>query len=88
MAEPVFETCVSEKVSVLDIKAVQYIKQGGKSISCLWPLDAVLSSGLYGKEGGPTSCDKLNRSENYLLLGFLLAMPSQTVLLLVRKSAT
>ena len=28
MAATVFETCASEKVSVLDIKAVQYIKQG------------------------------------------------------------
>ena len=36
------------------------------------------------KGGGLTSCDRLNSSENYLLLGFLLAMPSQTVLLLVR----
>ena len=40
------------------------------------------------KGGGLTSCDRLNSSENYLLLGFLLAMPSQTVLLLVRKSLT
>ena len=29
------------------------------------------------KGGGPTSRDRLNSSENYLLLGFLLAMPSQ-----------
>ena len=36
------------------------------------------------KGGGLTSRDRLNSSENYLLLGFLLAMPSQTVLLLVR----
>ena len=40
------------------------------------------------KGGGLTPRDWLNSSENYLLLGFLLAMPSQTVLLLVRKSAT
>ena len=30
MAETVFETCASEKVSAFDIKAVQYIKQGEK----------------------------------------------------------
>ena len=30
MAEPIFETCASENVSVPDIKAVQYIKQGEK----------------------------------------------------------
>ena len=36
------------------------------------------------KGGGLTSCDRLNSSENYLLLGFLLAMPSQTVLLLAK----
>ena len=35
-------------------------------------------------ERGLTSRDRLNSSDNYLLLGFLLAMPSQTVLLLVR----
>ena len=46
----------------------------------LHPLDAVLSSGLCGL----TSRDRLNSSENYLLLGFPLAMPLQTVLLLVR----
>ena len=40
------------------------------------------------KGWGLTSSDRLNSSENYLLLGFLLAMPSQTDLLLVRKSAT
>ena len=40
------------------------------------------------KGGGLTSRDRLNSSENYLLLGFLLAMPSQTVLLLVRQSVT
>ena len=40
------------------------------------------------KGGGLTSRDRLNSSENYLLLGFLLAMPSQTVLLLVRQSLT
>ena len=40
------------------------------------------------KGGGLTSRDRLNRSENYLLLGFLLAMPSQTLLLLVRQSVT
>ena len=38
------------------------------------------------KGGGLTSRDRLNSSENYLLLGFLLATPSQTVLLLVRQS--
>ena len=40
------------------------------------------------KGGGLTSRDRLNSSENYLRLGFLLAMPSQTVLLLVRQSVT
>ena len=40
------------------------------------------------KGGGLTSRDRLNSSENYLLLGFLLAMQSQTVLLLVRQSVT
>ena len=35
-----------------------------KSICCRSPLDAVLSSGLCGK----APCDRLNRSENYLLL--------------------
>ena len=40
------------------------------------------------KGGGLTSRDRLNSSENYLLLGFLLAMPSQTVLLLVRQPIT
>ena len=50
-------------------------------IMALWPicrlrpLDAVLSSGLCGKGGGLTSCDRLNSSENYLLLGFLLVRP-------------
>ena len=34
-----------------------------RAICFLWPLNAVLSSGLCGKEGGPTSCDKLNRSD-------------------------
>ena len=38
------------------------------------------------KGGDLTSRDRLNRSENYLLLGFLLVMPSQSVLLLVRQS--
>ena len=36
------------------------------------------------KGGGLTSRDRLNSSENYLLLGFLLAIQSQSVLLLVR----
>ena len=40
------------------------------------------------KGGGLTSRDRLNSSENYLLLGFILAMQSQTVLLLVRQSVT
>ena len=40
------------------------------------------------KGGGLTSRDRLNSSENYLLLGFLLAMSSQTVLLLFRQSLT
>ena len=40
------------------------------------------------KGGGLTSRDRLNSSENYLLLGFLLAKSSQTVLLLVRQSVT
>ena len=40
------------------------------------------------KGGGLTSRDRLNSSENYLLLGCLLAMQSQTVLLLVRQSVT
>ena len=40
------------------------------------------------KGGGLTSRDRLNSSENYLLLGILLAVPSQTVLLLVRQSVT
>ena len=48
----------------------------------------MLSSGLCGKGGGLTSRDRPNRSENYLLLGFLLVMPSQSVLLLVGQSAT
>ena len=39
------------------------------------------------KGGGLTSRDRLNSSDKYLLLVFLLAMPSQTVLLLVRKFA-
>ena len=69
-------------------KAHQPLGLCERAIGCLWPLDDVLSSGLCGKEGGPTSCDKLNRSENYLLLGFLLGMPSQSVLLLVRQSVT
>ena len=34
MAATVFETCASEKVSVPDIKTVQYIKQGYKCL-CL-----------------------------------------------------
>ena len=59
-----------------------------RAICCVWPLDAVLSSGLCRKEGGPTSCVKLNRSENYLLLGFLLVLPLQSVLLLVRQTVT
>ena len=54
---------------------------------CLW-LHAVLSSGLCGKEGEPTSCYTLNRSENYLLLSFLLVLPLQSVLLLVRQIVT
>ena len=36
------------------------------------------------KGGGLTSRDRLKSSDNYMLLGFLLAMPSQTVFLLVR----
>ena len=51
----------------------------------LRPLDAVLSSSVgYVERGGLTSRDRPNSLEIYLLLGFLLAMPSQTVLLLVR----
>ena len=37
---------------------------------------------------GLTSRDRLNRSENYLLLGFLLVRPSQFVLYLVKQSVT
>ena len=55
------------------------------TICRLCPLVAVLSSGLCEKE---VAHDRLNSSENYLLLGFLLAMQSQTVLLLVRQSVT
>ena len=44
---------------------------------------AILSSELCRK-GGPTSRDRFNSIDNYLLLGFLVAMPSQNVLLLVR----
>ena len=40
------------------------------------------------KGGGLTCRDRLISSENYLLLGFLLAMQSHTVLLLVRQSVT
>ena len=40
------------------------------------------------KGGGLTSRDRLDSSENYLLLGFLLARPSQTFLLLVRQPTT
>ena len=40
------------------------------------------------KGGDITSRDRLNSSENYLLLGFLLAMQLQTVLLLVKQSVT
>ena len=58
------------------------------SICRLHPLDAVLSSGLCGKGGGLTSRDRLDSSENYLLLGFLLVRLSQTVLLLVRQPIT
>ena len=41
----------------------------GEAICRLRPLDAVLSSGLCGKGGGLTSHDRLNSSENYMLLG-------------------
>ena len=44
--------------------------------------------GYVERGGGLTFRDRLNSSENYLLLGFLLAIPSQTVLLLVRQSVT
>ena len=37
---------------------------------------------------GLTSRDRLNRSENYLPLGFLLVIPSQSVHLLFRQSVT
>ena len=37
------------------------------------------------KGGVLTSCDMFNRSENNLLLGLLLVMPSHFVLLLVRQ---
>ena len=40
------------------------------------------------KGGGLTSCDRLDSSENYLILGFLLVRLSQTVLLLVRQPIT
>ena len=40
------------------------------------------------KGGGLTSRDRLDSSENYLLLGFLLVRLSQTVLLLVRQPIT
>ena len=40
------------------------------------------------KGGGLTSRDRLNRSENYVLLGFLLVIPSQSVVLLVSHSVT
>ena len=40
------------------------------------------------KGGGLTSRDRLNSSENYLLLGFLLVRPVQTFLLLVRQPIT
>ena len=59
-----------------------------RTICCLHPLVAVLSSGLCGKAGEFTSSERLNRSENYLLLGFLLIMPSQSVLLFARQSVT
>ena len=41
------------------------------------------ASGLSGKSGGGP-----NSSENYLMLGFLFARPSQSVLLLVRQAIT
>ena len=40
------------------------------------------------KGGGLTSRDRLDSSENYLLLGFLLVRLSQTALLLVRQPIT
>ena len=40
------------------------------------------------KGGGFTSRDRLDSSENYLVLGFLLVRLSQTVLLLVRQPIT
>ena len=44
--------------------------------------------GYVERGGGLTSRDRPDSLENYLLLGFLLAMQSQTVLLLVRQSVT
>ena len=38
--------------------------------------------------GGLTSRDRLDSSENYILLGFLLVRPVQTFLLLVRQPIT
>ena len=50
-----------------------------------WMLSCLVS---YVERGGLTYRDRFNSSENNLLLRFLLAMPSQTVLLLVRQLIT
>ena len=42
----------------------------------------------YVEMKGLTYSDRLNRSEKYLLIGFLLVIPSQSVLLLARQSVT
>ena len=66
-----------------------FLKMTYAATCFLWPLDAVLSSdGLCGTEGDPSFCVKLNRSENYMLLGFLLVLLLQAVLLLVRQTVT
>ena len=62
--------------------SVQYSK-GQYVLFAHWMLCCTVG---YVERGGLTSRDRLNRSENYLLLGFLLVM--QSVLLEVRQSAT
>ena len=71
------------KLVILSEEDVRWCGKDQYVVFAHWMLCCLVQWAM-GKGGGLTSRDRLNSSENYLLLGFLLAMPSQTVLLLVR----
>ena len=77
---PDLQNIITSKPKELESWNFQYV------IFAHWMLCFPL--GYVERVGGITSCDRLNSSENYLLQGFLLARPEQSVLLLVRQSIT